>query len=139
MAGSGPPPKAAATRQRRNSQPETTTVAIPTVERGPELPEIDTPWHPRTVEWWATWQASGLVRTEVEWQFLLDTALMHHTMWEKSRWEFASELRIRVAKFGATPEDRMRLRIELGDDKPPTVGSSPGVTDIASRRARLTG
>jgi hypothetical protein len=38
---------------------------------------------------------------------------MHHAMWAKARWEFAAELRLRTAKFGATPEDRMRLRLTV--------------------------
>lgn len=81
--------------------------------------------------------------TGTDWDFLLDTALMHHTMWSKQRWEFAAELRLRAAKFGATPEDRMRLRMEVeapgsGTSVPPDDDSG-SVTDIASRRARLTG
>ncbi|HTI28265.1 MAG TPA: hypothetical protein VL652_45200, partial [Kutzneria sp.] len=65
--------------------------------------------------WWDTWRRSPQAQTftETDWDFLLDTALMHHTMWLKGRWEFASELRLRAAKFGATPEDRARLRMQV--------------------------
>lgn len=78
-----------------------------------------------------------------DWDFQIDTALMHHAMWTKRRWEFASELRLRAAKFGATIEDRTRLRrtIEVPADEAVTGKPRPDathVTDIRSRRARLT-
>ncbi|POH67627.1 hypothetical protein C3B61_06955 [Cryobacterium zongtaii] len=73
-------------------------------------------WHPQTVAWWQSWRASPQgcrMVTDVDWQFLLDTARMHHEFWTRGRWEFGAELRLRVAKFGATPEDRSRLRFEI--------------------------
>ena len=124
------------------------TVSIDGTARGPELPEgvlDDESWHTRTVQWWETWRRSAQSQmfTDTDWDFLLDTALMHHTMWSKQRWEFAAELRLRAAKFGATPEDRMRLRMEVdttGSSKPaPPANDEGSVTDISSRRARLTG
>ncbi len=117
--------------------------------RGVDLPEGVLPdeesWHPRTVMWWETWRRSPQAQTftATDWDFLVDTALMHHVMWTKGRWEFASELRLRAAKFGATPEDRMRLRMEVlpppdaQGDRP--AGDDGSVTDIRSRRARLSG
>jgi hypothetical protein len=116
--------------------------------RGRELPEgvLDNEsWHPRTVQWWETWRRSAQAQmfTDTDWEFLLDTALMHHTMWAKQKWEFAAELRLRSAKFGATPEDRMRLRLSIETPVPGTgplpAGDEGSVTNIASRRARLTG
>lgn len=56
--------------------------------------------------------------SDTDWSFLLDTALMHHAMWEKGQWTLAAEVRLRVAKFGATPEDRMRLKMELAPAEP---------------------
>jgi hypothetical protein len=72
-------------------------------------------WHPRTRAWWNTWRKSAQAQTftPTDWDFLLDTALMHHTMWSQRRWEFAAELRLRAGKMGATPEDRMRLRMQI--------------------------
>lgn len=123
MAGIGPAPKDPERRARRNKEGKEgsgwTELAVDDELRGPELPDVfeDETWHPQTVEWWNTWrrspQAAGF--TETDWRFLIDTALMHHTMWAKARWEFAAELRLRAAKFGATPEDRMRLRIKVTD------------------------
>lgn len=154
MAGNGPAPKDPARRRRRNGAAEPlTTLTADDELRGPELPAgvlgedkdgepVD--WHAITKQWWNSWRTSAQAQTftETDWLFLLDTALMHHTMWAKGRWEFASEVRLRAAKFGATPEDRARLKLDVTGPNPapqrPT--QSPGnVSDINSRRARLTG
>lgn len=82
----------------------------------PELPE-DVDWHPRTRAWWAVWAASPQADTftESDWSFLLDTALMHHAMWADGKHLLAAEIRLRVSKYGATPEDRARLRMVFAD------------------------
>ncbi|MFB7919214.1 hypothetical protein [Streptomyces sp. NPDC056061] len=122
--------------------------------RGPELPEgvlgVDEDtgeivrWHPMTQAWWESWRTSPVAQTfvQTDWLFLVDTALMHHTMWAKGRWEFASEVRLRAAKFGATPEDRARLKLKVDDPvnaRQAPVQRSDNVSDINSRRARLAG
>lgn len=152
MAGRGPAPgtgkKDPAQRRRRNVDPAVTAVEGDNRVRGPRLPDdvLDEPWHPRTKAWWDTWRRSPMAKsfTGTDWDFLLDTALMHHTMWSRQRWEFAAELRLRSAKFGATPEDRMRLKIEVVSPTPKAAAAAPvatagEVTDIRSRRSRLTG
>ena len=116
MAGRGPAPKPAGSRARRNAGPAPSVVLQFVRGEQPELPEgID--WHPMTTRWWQTWgraaQAEGF--TETDWSFLLDTALMHHNMWVNGRFELAGEVRLRVQKFGATPEDRARLRMVFAD------------------------
>jgi hypothetical protein len=139
MAGHGPAPSK--TREQRvrpgKDVRETTTVAADEQLRGPALPDdaIPEPWHPRTLAWWDTWRRSPQAQTftETDWDFLLDTALMHHTMWLKGRWEFASELRLRAAKFGATPEDRARLRMQVT----PIAASPQPEEKPASRYDRL--
>ena len=134
MAGRGQAPTDPAKRRRRNVDPIPTTVVADDGElRGPALPDDvlkDDDWHPRTRAWWHTWRSSPKAQafTATDWDFLLDTALMHHTMWSAGRWEFAAELRLRAAKFGATPEDRLRLRmrIETPDSKPAGGEDKPG-------------
>lgn len=152
MAGRGPAPKDPSKRRRRNAAvPE--TVLHPDDElRGPELPEgvlgdedgVPVEWHPMTQLWWDGWRKSPMAQTfgDTDWLFLIDTALMHHKMWSAGRWDFASEVRLRAAKFGATPEDRARLKLKVDDpaNAPQRPVQRPdGVTDINSRRARLTG
>jgi hypothetical protein len=147
MAGHGPAPKDPAKRRRRNAEPKPLdTLASDGRTRGPALPEGVLPdgeeWHERTRAWWATWRKSAQAQafTPTDWDFLLDTALMHHTMWSKQRWEFAAELRLRAGKFGATPEDRLRLRMQIDPQPKAPARRAEGdgsVTDISSRRSRL--
>lgn len=140
MAGRGPAPKDPEKRRRTNADPIPTTVVSADDElRGPDLPDGvlpgDEDWHPRTRTWWETWRRSPQAQafTATDWDFLIDTALMHHTMWLKGRWEFASELRLRAAKFGATPEDRARLRMQITAEPSPAAGEQKP----ASRYERL--
>jgi hypothetical protein len=121
MAGRGMAPKGTRSRARdsRARDAEMNRVEDDGELRGPLLPEgvlpDDEDWHPRTRQWWETWRRSPQAQTfiETDWDFLLDTALLHHVMWTKGRWEFASEVRLRAAKYGATPEDRMRLKLKI--------------------------
>ena len=138
MAGRGPAPKPAEARRRRNKVEPPKVLEADGKLHGPDLPDVSEPWHPRTLAWWDTWRRSAQAKTFVgtDWDFLIDTALMHHTMWSKGRWEFAAELRLRAAKFGATPEDRARLKIEATEAQPPVEPKSPTKTST-NRRERL--
>lgn len=148
MAGRGPAPKNPSQRRRRNVGEPETVIARDDELRGPELPDDvlpdDAEWHPRTLRWWQTWRESPQAQTfiDTDWDFLIDTALLHHIMWSKGRWEFASEVRLRAAKYGATPEDRARLKLKVDGAAPvphAPVQRPGNVSDINSRRARLTG
>lgn len=116
MPGRGPAPKDPAKRRRTNKDSiPPTTVAADTILRGPELPgEID--WPVQTLRWWVTWRLSPQAQSwgDTDWDFLLDTAMLHKAFWEGDT-KAAAELRLRVAKFGATPEDRMRLRLQISN------------------------
>lgn len=142
MSGRGMAPKETRSRPRdaKRRDAELNTVEVDGELRGPALPEgvlDDESWHPRTVQWWTTWRRSAQAQTftETDWDFLLDTALMHHTMWAKKRWEFAAELRLRAAKFGATPEDRMRLKLKI--ETPGVEKPTEAPRGVASRRQAL--
>ena len=142
MAGRGLPPQT--TKRRRNaSLIEKRTLEVDDEMRGPALPADVLPqgedWHPRTVAWWDTWRRSAQAQefTETDWDFLVDTALMHHTMWAKARWEFAAELRLRAAKFGATPEDRMRLRLTVQTPGEQPKDQATGPSEVTARRWNL--
>jgi hypothetical protein len=135
MPGRGPVP------QRERSRPNDTArrdaefvkVSDDGQLRGPGLP--DGVWHERTAQWWDTWRCSPLSQTftATDWAFLLDTALLHNELWSGNT-GVAAELRLRVAKFGATPEDRLRLKVEITDEVA-AVKSEPRVN--ADRKARL--
>lgn len=122
MAGRGPAPKDPAKRVRRNADPKPTQQLEADGElHGPELPELEEPWPAPTVRWWDTWRRSPQAQTmtATDWDFLLDTALLHARFWRGDA-GMAAELRLRVAKFGATSEDRMRLRMQVGEPDKPT-------------------
>lgn len=63
--------------------------------------------------------------SEPDWDYLLDTVLLHHAMWTNGCWDFAEEVRQRVAAFGATPADRARLRFEIEAPEKYPVGTAP--------------
>lgn len=116
MAGHGPAPKDPSQRARRNKDPNPTIRLQFQACDPPDLP-AGYDWHPQTVAWWQIWKDSPMaeVMGPTDWSYLLDTALMHHAMWEKGQWTLAAEVRLRVAQFGATPADRMRLRMQWAD------------------------
>ena len=115
---------------------------------GFDLPEGVLPdgqdWHAATRRWWDSWRRSpqGVrMMTEPDWDYLLDTALLHHQMWMSGgkNSERAAEIRMRVAAFGATPADRARLRIEVeAAPTTPTGTRGADVTDLDARRRRIT-
>lgn len=79
----------------------------------PELPP-GVEWHVQTILWWHMWGQSEFSAdfTNAEWSYLTDTALVHNEFWNGD-FKLAAELRLRAAKFGVTPEDRVRLRIQV--------------------------
>lgn len=91
------------------------------LERGPDLP-ADTEWCPRTQEWWKVWRNSpqAMVMTPTDWELMLETALLHNMLWSPRRnqgavsvTQLASEVRRRVAAYGASFEDRVKLRMSI--------------------------
>jgi hypothetical protein len=117
MAGTGPAPKDPSKRARTNADPIPATKLAFVPGEQPELPVLtDGFWHPMTREWWKVWgdAAQADTFTETDWMVLLETALLHHMFWNGDM-KVAGELRLRVAKFGATPEDRARLRMVFAD------------------------
>jgi hypothetical protein len=150
MAGRGPAPKPADKRHRRNSS-GSTSLTPDGVLRGTPLPrsgysvridgeKLDFSWPEQTKSWWLNWRRSAMAQTftPADWDFLLETAVLHALFWDGDR-TVASELRLRVAKFGATPEDRMRLKLEIEDPADAVETSSPAeseVPDISDYRRR---
>jgi len=117
MAGRGPAPKDPGARVRRNLSEPLAIVQSDGVIHGPELPD-GRDWPDATRDWWKTWRTAPQASTftDTDWSFLLDTAVLHMAFWDGDR-AVAGELRLRAAKFGATPEDRARLKIAVGDPK----------------------
>lgn len=140
MAGRGPAPKGSRSRARDQKRDEAALTLVDPADdavRGPELPE-SFEWPAETVTWWETWRKSPQAQTftDTDWSFLLDTAVMHAEFWMGNR-ALAAELRLRVAKFGATPEDRARLRLSVGDPKSKPTPAKLQTKAATDRRARL--
>lgn len=129
MAGKGPSPKDAsklAGHGAGKARAAGMTVYVAEPASQPPLPEFDVQitvegetvsqsfvWPEATRRWWETWGAEPLAQdfTATDWDFLLDTALIHAKVWGAGDLKLLAELRLRVAKMGATGEDRARLRI----------------------------
>ena len=127
MAGRGPAPKDPAKRARTNKDPVPTKVVTVQPSAKPELPSFsitvsqngmvstqEFEWPEATVEWWRMLDLHPLVHefTGLDWSYLLDTARLHAAFW-LGKIDLASELRLREAKYGFTPEDRLRLRWQV--------------------------
>jgi hypothetical protein len=115
MAGRGPRPKDAdkiASRSRLKARVDGMRVFTAEPAHQPLLPECFE-WPQITKDWWATWGSEPMAADfrPTDWDFLLDTALLHAKVWSEGDMKLLAELRLRVAKMGATSEDRARLRI----------------------------
>lgn len=146
MGGTGPPPKPAERRARRNQERHSKIgVGAPGLmlrwesvpqPRLPRLPKGD--WPEATKRWWTNWgkapQAEHLGRTD--WDFLLDTALIH-ARFVQGELALAAELRQRVAKFGATPEDRLRLRFQFAETDTAEQKANRGHRDREDRYGEI--
>lgn len=136
MPGRGPAPKPERSRPNDTARraAEFVPVTADGVLRGPDLPDT-IPWTVQTAKWWMTWRRSPQAQTftESDWDFLLDTAMLHQEFWSGSL-SVAGELRLRVGKFGATPEDRMRLRLQVTAEDDGVKAARPVDSD---RKARL--
>lgn len=143
MAGRGPAPKETRSRARdqRRRDDELTVVAADGAKHGPDLPAgVD--WPDQTLDWWDTWRtcAQASTFTPTDWSFLLDTAVLHMAFWDGDH-SVASELRLRAAKFGATPEDRARLKLAVGEpgDTPPKRERRPAARTRRDRVLKAVG
>lgn len=154
MAGRGPAPKDPETRARRNSS--TAGMRVIEIERAcqPKLPAIYSyetdedgkrrrvrfVWPAVTTRWWAMWAESPLSTdyTDVDWSYLLDTAKLHAEFW-KGDSKLEAALRQRMQKFGATPEDRARLRIMFvaADEAEARTPARPAEESARARRGPL--
>lgn len=153
MAGQGPPPKESSKRARRNAdvvplrtleavaapQPELPTRYRPTSNSEGESFSDIIDWPTATVQWWEMWGRSPLAPsfTETDWSELQLAAFLHAEFME-GNYKLAGELRLRTAKFGATPEDRLRLRVTLAFAQNTEADTEEKVQKINSRE-RLKG
>lgn len=139
MAGRGPAPKPNGRRARRNADPTPETILRFEEAEQPPLPDSQ-PWPYETIDWWKRWgdspQAEHFAVTD--WDFLLDTAVLHARLWGNGDHSVLPELRLRVAKFGATMEDRARLRMQFAEaDEADSRRQKKAVKSARERRGDL--
>lgn len=148
MAGRGPAPKDPSKRARTNKDVIPLRVVPIEPVAQPDLPEFEVEvrpkdgepfmvpfkWPAATRDWWAQLDLHPLAREfiETDWSYLMDTALIHAAFWQ-GRIDVAAELRLREAKYGFTPEDRARLRIQFALATGAEVDASKKVTSSRDR------
>lgn len=144
MPGRGSAPKDPASRARRNKDTAVGGKTLTLVRAGRQALPDDLlaegeEWHPATTRWWDNWAGSQLAVdfTTVEWSEMEANAVLHHTFFTKRSFNTAAELRQRMAKLGATPEDRARLRIVMVDADEKETGRSPSGPSSRERRGPL--
>jgi hypothetical protein len=99
------------------------TIAMTQIPSGPppaapDLPNADT-YLPQTRTWYETWtkapQAHQFVATD--WQRLHMLAPIVDAYFQEPKIQLLAEIRMNEQRFGATPEDRLRLRWQLDQNK----------------------
>lgn len=139
MAGPGKIPKPAERRAGHSAAPGTTVLPFEAAGRQ-EMPndllEDNEAWHPATIRWWNRMADSSLSESwsAVDWSEFEACAVLHHEFMKKRTFTLASEIRIRMAKFGATPEDRARLRMAFADADEKDEKRSGRVTSSSRER-----
>lgn len=141
MGARGPAPKSKSRRARRNADTTAETTLIFEPCNQPELPELPggDEWSPRTKEWWRKWGDSPLADgfCEQDWEYLLDTALVHNDVWGFMNLDRLGELRIRVSEFGVTYAARARLRIQFAEADEKDAKRPKPVESARERRGDL--
>lgn len=130
----GPQKKPPEERVRRNLPKEAAQLVWDGKTRGPDLP-LNLPgikWSTRTLQWWEKFRNSAQAMTwvDTDWEFMLDTALLHNQLWTPKREAvtgpggkitkrsvsrpitelkaLAGEIRQRMDQMGGTPHARLR-------------------------------
>lgn len=153
MAGRGPAPKDPSKRARGNrdiatlrvvqvepvTQPDLPSFSVAVV-RDDELVYQEFEWPAMTLDWWSMLAQHPLADEfiEADWAFLMETARIHAEFWS-GKMSLAGELRLREAKYGFTPEDRARLRLQFAQATSAEVETGQKLERVQSSRDRMKG
>lgn len=157
MAGRGPAPKPKSQRRRRNKTPEEKVLPPEGNSSSfPKLPakyktrvrtedgpmSIDVTFLKSTRDWYDDWAKSPMATefTGVDWQRLQRVARLVDQYDRNPAKDLLAEIRLQEASFGATPMDRRRLGLKIGD-KPGAADPAASKRDelAVKRRERLAG
>ncbi|MBF9710201.1 hypothetical protein IHQ75_04360 [Bifidobacterium dentium] len=85
----------------------------------PQLPS-EVNWGEQTLSWWASLASVVGVDgwTAADWQFAMDTALVHDAVWNGGELKYMQELRQREQALGITPAARLtKSSVEVAVEK----------------------
>ena len=70
----------------------------------PTLPDRGIDYPDATLEWFESWRKSSITDnwTELQWQYLFDTAFLHASIWGMGNFQNMGELRRRQEAMGLT-------------------------------------
>lgn len=128
MGSRGPAPKPTAVRRNKHeSAVEISTESQP----GRPLPKTLPVSTTGAKRFWKTWAESPQSATwlETDWEELAITTLLVDALY-KGDLKQAGEIRQRVAKWGATNEDRARLRMKLEKPEEAEKPTEKALTDV---------
>jgi hypothetical protein len=101
---------------------------------GPDLPKGKA-WHEETKKWWDTWRKHPIapMLEETDWNTLKRTAILHSDFWfgllpPTQQVSYAAEIRRVETMYGATVEDRLKLRMKFVDSDGTPNGSNDNGT-----------
>lgn len=102
-----------------------------------ELPDI-LDWPERTRDWWGAWVESPITKDwePLTWEYLLDTALLHATVWGSGDMSKLGELRARVERLGGVPEKTKGAGVSVKQEAPAARPKSESTVldELAARR-----
>lgn len=124
MGSRGPTPKANSVRRNKH---EYATEIPKESQKGRPLPKYLPITTAAAKHFWKVWSESPQSSTwiETDWLELESTTLLVDELY-KGETKVAGEIRQRVAKWGATNEDRARLRMKFEEPKEDTESPSEG-------------
>ncbi len=98
-------------------------------------------WSPLTLNWWEAWCTSpqAKILSKSDWNSLLSTAFVADRFFKTMDVRYASELRQREAHFGATPLDRLRLKMAWLEHEEKDAKRSGQADAPPNNRDRYTG
>lgn len=108
-----------------------------------DLPKLllGAPIRPEVRKWWNNLKAMPhcVLWSESDWDYAFDTAVLKQGFYDEPRATLAAEVRHREDQMGTTVEARRKLGIRYVEkDASAAPSTSPGVTRLDDRRARLT-
>jgi hypothetical protein len=134
IGGPAPKPKGQRVRRHQDTFTPNRTLVPDGKLRGPRLPK-DVDWCERTLKWWNTWRRSpqAQLMTDTDWDAMFEAAAIHNAIWGNPSGlkpgeltGMTKELHRILSAYGLTYTDRLKMRVQIGDERQPEGEESPG-------------